>query len=164
MVSTRISGARAVVFLAVVLSGCAGQSHPMNPSELNDFADRYAAAWSGQDAARFATFYAENGSIRVNDGEPAVGREAIAALAQSYMTALPNMIVRLDSLTIVNGKPHFNWTLLATNSGPGGNGNRIDISGYEEWTMSPEGLIEESLGHMDSEEYQRQIEFGAPEE
>lgn len=136
----------------------------MNQAELNDFASRYAAAWSGQDAGYFATSYAEDGSIRVNDGEPAVGRDAITTLAQSYMTALPDMLVSLDSLTLVGGKPRFNWTLIATNSGPGGNGNAIHISGYEEWTMSAGGLIEQSLGHMDSEEYQRQLEVGAPDE
>ena len=35
--------------------------------DLGDFATRYAAAWSGQDAAALANFYAESGSLRVND-------------------------------------------------------------------------------------------------
>ncbi len=31
----------------------------MNPTELTDFATRYAAAWSSQNPHRLASFYAE---------------------------------------------------------------------------------------------------------
>lgn len=33
----------------------------MKQADLTDFATRYAAAWSSQDPAKFASFYAENG-------------------------------------------------------------------------------------------------------
>ena len=146
--------------LIMLVAGCANQNESMDRAELLDFAERYAAAWSGQDAAVWATFYTETGSLRVNDGEPAVGREELAALAQSYMTALPDMVVRFDSLGGSDSRPQFHWTLIATNSGPGGNGNSIHISGYEEWTMSEDGLIEQSLGHIDTAEYERQLAIG----
>jgi hypothetical protein len=41
---------------------------------------------------------------------------------------LPDTVVRLDSLRVVDGTPRFHWTL----SGPGGTGSRIHASGYEE--------------------------------
>lgn len=72
---------------------------------------------------------------------------------------LPDTVVRLDSLRVVDGTPRFHWTL----SGPGGTGSRIHVSGYEEWTMNEDGLIRRSRGHMDTEEYQRQLEEGAPD-
>jgi hypothetical protein len=50
--------------------------------------------------------------------------------------------------------------LISTNSGPGGTGNKIQISGFEEWTLSENGLIQESKGHFDTKEYKRQLEFG----
>ena len=54
----------------------------MNPTQLTDFATRYAAAWSSQTPDSVASFYAGNGSITVNDGEPSVGRAAITATAK----------------------------------------------------------------------------------
>jgi hypothetical protein len=51
----------------------------------------------------------------------------------------------------------YHWTLVGTNTGPGGTGNRVRISGYEEWTISPHGLIASSLGHFDEDEYARQL-------
>jgi hypothetical protein len=47
------------------------------PDKLRDFATRYTAASCGQDAASVARHYAADGRLRVNDGPPAVGREAI---------------------------------------------------------------------------------------
>ena len=67
----------------------------MDMSELTNFATDYAAAWSGQDPAAFASFYAENGSLRINDGERSVGREAVEQTARGFMTAFPDMVVRL---------------------------------------------------------------------
>ena len=50
----------------------------MNATELVNFATRYAKAWCSQDPERVAAFYAENGSLSVNDAPPAVKRAAIA--------------------------------------------------------------------------------------
>ena len=55
-------------------------------SELNDFASCYAKAWCSQNPDSVAAFYAENGSLSVNDGPPAVGRAAIADEARGFMT------------------------------------------------------------------------------
>lgn len=37
------------------------------------------------------------------------------------------------------------------------------ISGFEEWRIGADGLIAESKGHFDSDEYQRQLEEGVAE-
>ena len=124
---------------------------------LYAFAARYAAAWSSQNAGRVATFYEETGSLRVNQGAPAVGREAIAAVAQGFMTAFPDMIVSLDELRIDEGVPHFHWTLDGNNTGPGGTGRPVQISGYERWSIGVNGLIAASDGHFDNEDYERQL-------
>ena len=42
----------------------------MNPTQLADFATRYAAAWSSQNPRQVASFYNENGSLSVNNGAP----------------------------------------------------------------------------------------------
>ena len=130
----------------------------MNADELIDFARRYTAAWCSQDAASVAAFFAEDGSLTINDGEPALGRQAITADAQGFMSAFPDMIVAMDELVVDGDRVVYHWTLTGTNTGPGGTGNPVRISGYEEWAMSADGLIAKSLGHFDAAEYQRQLD------
>jgi len=76
------------------------------------------------------------------------------------MTDLPDMVVRFDSLVTRSNGTEFHWTLTATNSGPGGTGKKVRVSGYEFWQISKEGLISKSQGHFSTEEYNRQLEFG----
>jgi hypothetical protein len=130
----------------------------MDPATLKEFATRYTAAWGSQDAARVATFFAERGSLRINDGTPSVGRPAITAAAQGFMTAFPDLLVVMDSLTVNGHHAAYHWTLTGTNTGPGGTGRPVRISGHEEWTIGPDGLIASSLGHFDAAEYQRQLD------
>ncbi|WP_310570881.1 nuclear transport factor 2 family protein [Gemmatimonas sp.] len=132
----------------------------MNDSVLKEFATRYTAAWCSQQAASVAAHFAERGSLKINEGAPAVGREAITASAQAFMTAFPDMIVAMDSLTANGEHPVYHWTLTGTNTGPGGTGKAVRISGYEEWTIGADGLIAASLGHYDEVEYARQVKAG----
>ena len=134
----------------------------MNQSQLNEFATRYAAAWSSQSPDSLAAFYTENGSLQVNAGEPAVGRAAIRATAESFMTGFPDMVVRLDSVVQTGASVEFHWLWTGTNTGPGGTGQAVRMTGYEEWTFAPDGLIARSLGHYDEAEYQRQLREGPP--
>lgn len=132
----------------------------MNDLELTDFASRYAAAWSSQNPDSLAAFYAEDGSLTVNNGTPSVGRAAVRATVQGFMHGFPDMHVRLDSVVRMESAVRFHWTWTGTNTGPGGTGRVVRISGYEEWTLSPAGLIAQSLGHYDEAEYQRQMTGG----
>jgi hypothetical protein len=65
----------------------------IDPAGLRDLAERYTAAWCSQDAASVACFFAPNGSLRVNDNAPAVGRAAITDVAQGFMSAFPDLRV-----------------------------------------------------------------------
>jgi predicted ester cyclase len=84
-------------------------------------------------------------------------RTAITATARAYMTAFPDMVVRLDSLSRDGDQATFHWTWTGTNTGPGGTGKRVQLSGYERWTIGVDGLIAESRGHFDEAEYQHQM-------
>ena len=129
-------------------------------SDLHDFADRYAKAWCSQNPAAVAAFFAERGSISINNGPPAVGGAAIAKEAQAFMTTFPDMVVTMDEVTRHPDGTKFHWTLTGTNSGPGGTGKRVRISGYEVWKIDNDGLIGESKGHFDGAEYERQLKHG----
>ena len=131
--------------------------------QLYAFAKRYTEAWGSQDAARVAACYSPEGSLTVNDDPAAVGREAIARVAQGFMTDFPDMKVVMDDLSVQGDRAVYRWTLVGTNTGPGGDGKRVRISGYEEWRIGADGLMAESRGHFDSAEYQRQLERGVDE-
>ena len=127
---------------------------------LKKFAKRYAEAWCSQDPDKVAAFFAERGSISINDGPPAVGRAAIAREAQAFMTTFPDMIVTMDKLVRDEEGAKFHWTLTGTNTGPDGTGKRVRISGYELWKIDNDRLIAESEGHFDSADYDRQLKHG----
>jgi predicted ester cyclase len=129
-------------------------------AELNKFANRYAKAWCSQDPEKVAAFFAERGSISINNGPPAVGRVAIAKEAQAFMTTFPDMVVTFDKLEPQPNGTEFHWTLTGNNSGPSGTGKRVRISGYELWKMGNDGLIAESKGHFDAVDYDRQLKHG----
>jgi|ERR1700674_488525 len=126
-------------------------------SELNDFASRYAKAWCSQDPESVAAFFAEDGSLSVNDGTPAVGRLAIAKEARGFMKTFPDLVVTMDEVSRESDGTKFHWTLTGTNTGPGGTRKRVRISGYELWKIDNDGLIAESRGNFDSAEYERQL-------
>src|SRR5215203_1628900 len=119
--------------------------------KLRRLAEGYTAAWCGGDPARVASFYGEGGSLSVNGGAPAVGRDAVAEVARGFMTAFPDMRVVMDGLSAGDDGTIYRWTLTGTNTGPGGTGRAVCISGREGWRIA------ESHGHFDEEEYLRQV-------
>jgi len=151
-----------VMLASLVLTACTSGPRNMSQSELTDFATRYAAAWSSQNPDSLANFYADTGSLQVNASPPSVGRIAVRASVQSFMSGFPDMVVRMDSVVQSGPKTVFHWTWTGTNTGPGGTGKAVRISGYEEWTYDSDGLIAQSLGHYDEAEYQRQMTATTP--
>jgi len=127
---------------------------------LRDFATRYAAAWCSGNPEAVAAFFALNGSLKINDGPPSVGRAALTEASRSFMTSFPDMQVFFDDLRQNGPRVEFHWTLIGTNTGPGGSGKKVRISGFESWRFSADGLIEDSHGHFDVTEYQRQLTQG----
>jgi SnoaL-like polyketide cyclase len=133
---------------------------PLALDQLREFARRYTEAWCSQDPARVAAHYAPGASLTINDGAPSVGRAEITEAARSFMVAFPDLQVLMDDLRLEGDAAEYHWTLVGTNTGPGGTGNSVRISGFEEWTIGDDGLIAGSLGHFDQAEYDRQLEHG----
>jgi hypothetical protein len=86
-----------------------------------------------------ASFYAEDGSLSVNDAAPAVGRAAISEAAQVFMTAFPDLQVFFDDLLFQEDRIIYHWTLTGVNTGPGGTGRVARVSGFEIWQMGEGG-------------------------
>ena len=128
--------------------------------QLREFARRYTAAWCSKDPGSVAAFYSPDGSLSVNEDAPAVGRTAIAEVARGFMAAFPDLQVMMDDVLIQGERAVYHWTLTGSNTGPGGTGKRVRISGFEMWEIGVDGLIAKSLGRFDSAAYQRQLKHG----
>ena len=102
---------------------------------MMELAQRYTAAWCSQNPASVAACFSVEGSLRVNDGAPAVGRGAITEVARGFMTTFPDLHVRMDDLVAGGDGAVYRWTLTGT-----GGGRRVRVSGFEEWRMSADGL------------------------
>jgi predicted ester cyclase len=116
--------------------------------------------WCSQNPEKVAAFFAENGSLNVNDAAPVIGRAAIAEIARCFMRDFPDLILSMDNVARDSDGTKFHWTLTGTNTGPAGTGNRVRISGYELWKIDNNGLIAESKGHFDAADYERQFKQG----
>jgi hypothetical protein len=133
----------------------------MDAATLDELGRRYTAAWCSQNAASVAAFFSEGGSLQINESAPSVGRTAITASAQGFMTAFPDLVVSMDGVSLDGNRAVYRWTLAGTNRGPGGTGRAVRVSGREEWTFGADGLIAESKGRFDEAEYNRQLREAA---
>ncbi|HEY6070615.1 MAG TPA: ester cyclase [Chthoniobacterales bacterium] len=125
----------------------------MTSDELRQFAERYAKAWCSHDPEKVAAFYSKNGSISINGGAPT----PIIDVARGFFLGFPDTVVTFDKLENTPAGREFHWTFTGTNTGPGGMGNKVRISGYELWMIDSDGLIAESKGHFDAADYERQL-------
>jgi uncharacterized protein (TIGR02246 family) len=129
-------------------------------TDLTAFAEAYTAAWNSQQPSRVADFYAADGVLIINGGEPSRGREGVTEAARAFMEAFPDLEIILDRLSRDGERVNYHWTLIGTHSGPGGTGRRVRISGFESWIFDEAGLVLESLGTFDADDYERQLNEG----
>ncbi|WP_299075681.1 nuclear transport factor 2 family protein [uncultured Ruegeria sp.] len=121
---------------------------------LNNLARDYAIAWSSGDADAVASFYAHDGQIAINRGEPIQGHAAIAEMARGFYSEFPDLEVRCDMLRWAGSHAIFVWTLEGHHSETG---NHVIARGWEEWELTPDHKVQSSLGWFDEEDYQSQI-------
>ena len=79
------------------------------------------------------------------------------------MTTLPGLVAVMDDVRVQGDDAVYHWTLMGTNTAPGGTGRRVLISGFEVWNMGADGLIAQSQGRFDNAAYQHQLKHGIPE-
>ncbi len=129
----------------------------LDQARVRDLARSYTNAWCSHDPARVAAHYVPGGTIAINGGEPT----EVTEVARSFISAFPDIEVFMDDLVFKDETVEYHWTFTGTNTGPSGTGNSVRISGFEEWTFGDDGLVVESRGQYDQDEYDRQLEHGA---
>jgi proline iminopeptidase len=122
-----------------------------------EIAAGYTAAWNSGDPDQVASFYTPEGALTINGGEPSVGRASVAEAARGFMEAFPDLVLVNDRIERNGDRINYHWTFSGTNTGPGGTGRFVKFSGYEAWILSEDGLIQDSLGSFDAEDYERQL-------
>jgi nuclear transport factor 2 (NTF2) superfamily protein len=130
----------------------------LDQARARDFARSYTNAWCSHDPARVAAHYVSGGTIAINGGEPT----EIMEVARSFISAFPDIELFMDDLVFKDETVEYHWTFTGTNTGPSGTGNSVRISGFEEWRFGDDGLVVESQGQYDQDDYDRQLEHGAP--
>jgi predicted ester cyclase len=104
-----------------------------------------------------AAFFSTGGSLTINGGAPAIGRNAIHEVVQGFMTAFPDLVLTMDGVQIEAERTVYRWTFAGANTGPGGAGQKVVFIGSEECEIGADGLITGSFGHFDEADYRRQL-------
>ena len=128
-----------------------------DPDRVRDVAQRYADAWSAHVPADVAAFYAEDGQIIINDGDPIAGRAALTEMVAGFYADFPDLVVLLDDIRVAGAHAIFAWTLEGHHAGTG---NKVRVSGWEQWRLDDDARVVQSRGYFDAAEYERQIAEG----
>lgn len=127
----------------------------LDPKSVAKMADDYTAAWNSKSPEAVAAFYAEDGQIIINRGNPRVGRDGIAAMAAGFFADVPDMALTCDDIRCAGTHAVYVWTFTGHDANTG---NPLQVSGWEEWELGGDLKVRASLGWYDSDDYTRQVE------
>ena len=129
----------------------------LDPKELQKSAEEYARAWSSKSPQAVASFFAEDGQIVINRGDPTIGQAALVEMVAGFYAEFPDLIVHCDELRTSGDHGLFAWTLEGHHVETK---NFVKIKGWEEWDYDAHMKIKSSRGWFDADEYDRQIAEG----
>ena len=115
-------------------------------------------AWNSGRPEAVAAFFAPEGSIVINGGSPWLGRDAVAEMAAGFFADVPDLLLTCDDVRASGDHVAYLWTFTGTHAG---SGNKMRVSGWEEWDLDAAGSIARSRGWFDAEDYDRQAAAGA---
>jgi uncharacterized protein (TIGR02246 family) len=127
----------------------------LTADDLAKLADGYTAAWNTGSADAVAGFYAEDGQITINRGDPWLGRTGVRDMAAGFFADVPDLVLSCDGIRAAGTHVLYLWTFTGHDAGTN---NPLEIHGWEEWTLDVDGKVQSSLGWYDAEDYARQVE------
>lgn len=129
----------------------------IDPDRIRRIADAYTAACNSGSAEAVAEFYAPDGRIVINRGEPWEGRAGVARMAAGFYADVPDLNLVCDGLRIAGDHVAYLWTFMGHHAS---SGNPLRVIGWEEWDMDADLLVQSSRGWYDAEVYARQSAAG----
>lgn len=125
----------------------------IDPKDVEQMAADYTAAWNSKSAEAVASFYAPDGQIIINRGDPWKGRARVQEMAAGFYADVPDLKLVCDDLRCAGSHAVFVWTFTGHHAATG---NPLNISGWEEWELGDDLKVKGSLGWFDAEDYARQ--------
>lgn len=122
-------------------------------SQAQGIAEAYTAAWNTGRPEAVAGFFAADGGIVINDGPPWAGRAGVAEMAAGFFADVPDLALVCDGVRVAGGHVVYLWTFTGTHVGTG---KPLKVAGWEEWDLDAAGLVRQSRGWFDAEDYGRQ--------
>lgn len=125
----------------------------IDPAAVAQMAHDYTAAWNSKDPEAVASYYALNGSIVINRGDPWQGRAKVAEMAAGFFADVPDLSLTCDEIRVAGDHAIYVWTFTGHDAGTG---HPLKIKGWEEWDLTPDLKVAASKGWFDAEDYARQ--------
>ena len=116
-------------------------------------AQAYPAAWNSGSPEAVAEFYAPDGQIVINRGDPWVARKGVAEMAAGFFADVPDLKLACDNVRCAGNHVAYFWTFTGTHSGTK---NPLRVSGWEEWDLDADLKVKASRGWYDADDYERQ--------
>jgi uncharacterized protein (TIGR02246 family) len=125
----------------------------VDPKAVRAMAAAYTAAWNSGSPEGVAPFYAPDGHIGINRGEPWVGRNGIGEMAAGFFADVPDLKLVCDEVRCAGNHVVYCWTFTGTHAATK---NPLRVAGWEEWDLNPDLKVVESRGWYDAADYERQ--------
>lgn len=125
----------------------------IDPKKAKQMADDYTAAWNSGSAQAVAEFYAKDGGIVINRGEPWQGRDRVAQMAAGFFSDVPDLKLVSDGVRCAGDHVVYLWTFTGTHAGTK---RPLRVSGWEEWDLDADYKVKASRGWYDADDYARQ--------
>ncbi len=122
--------------------------------KVMEIAEAYTAAWNSRSPEAVAEFYAQDGRIVINRGEPWEGRARVAEMAAGFFADVPDLTLVCDKVRCAGDHVAYFWTFTGTHSATK---KPLSISGWEEWDLDANVKVKASRGWFDADEYERQV-------
>lgn len=124
----------------------------IDPEAVRAMASAYTAAWNSGSPEAVASFYAPDGQIVINRGDPWVGRNGIGEMAAGFFADVPDLKLVCDDVRCAGNHVAYFWTFTGTHAATK---NPLRVAGWEEWDLNPDMKVVASRGWYDAADYER---------
>lgn len=125
----------------------------IDPDDLKRMAADYTAAWNSKSPDAVAAFFAPDGEIVINRGEPWQGRPRLRDMAAGFFRDVPDLSLTCDDVRWSGDRAIYVWTFTGHDAK---SGNALRIRGWEEWRLGEDLKVVASRGWFDADDYARQ--------
>jgi uncharacterized protein (TIGR02246 family) len=125
----------------------------IDPKDVERMAADYTAAWNSKSAEAVASFYAPEGEIVINHGDPWTGRSRVQEMAAGFYADVPDLTLTCDDVRCSGDHVVYLWTFTGHDAKTG---LPLTIRGWEEWELNDDLKVVASRGWFDAGDYARQ--------